>query len=80
MFTVELPYDIGTFMKVKKKNGEVEYYGTVAAYTVVDDGWLVWVSGYKESVTGEYLPEEVELMTEKEVEGLISRLKEDLND
>lgn len=70
MFAVELPYDIGTFMKVKKENGEVTYCGTVAAYTVVDDGWLVWVSGYKEAITGEYLPEEVEVMTAEEVEEL----------
>lgn len=70
MFTVELPYDIGTFMKVKNKDGSIEYCGTVAAYTVADDGWLVWVSGYKEAVTGEYSPDEVELMTEKEIKEL----------
>ena len=67
MFTVELPYDIGTFMKVKNKHGEVEYYGTVAAYTVAKDGWLVWVSGYKEPIAGECLPEDVELMTAEEI-------------
>lgn len=67
MFTIELPYDIGTFMKVKNKHGEVEYCGTVAAYTVTDDEWLVWISGYKEAITGECLPEEVELMTAEEI-------------
>lgn len=75
MFTVELPYDIGAFMKVKKKNGEVEYYGTVAAYTVANDGWLVWISGYKEAITGECLPEDVELMSEEEIRELIARYK-----
>lgn len=73
MFTVELPYNIGSFMKVKNSKGEVEYYGTVSAYTVVDDGWLIWVSGYKQSVTGEYLPEEVEPMTEHEINELIQK-------
>lgn len=68
MFRVELPYDIGTFLKVKNKDGKVEYCGTVAAYTVTDDGWLVWVSGYKQPVTGECLPEQVELMTEEEID------------
>ena len=70
MFTVELPYDIGTFVKVKTKNNGVQYYGTIAAYTVARDGWLIWVSGYKEAITGEYLPEEVELMTTEEVDEL----------
>lgn len=68
MFTVELPYDIGAFLKVKNTDGRVEYCGTVAAYTVTDDGWLVWVSGYKQPVTGECLPEQVELMTEEEID------------
>ena len=27
MFTVELPYDIGTFMKVKDKDGSIAYCG-----------------------------------------------------
>ena len=72
MFTVELPYNIGTFVKVKTKNGEVDYYGTVAAYTVSQDGYLIWVSGYKEAITGEYLPEEVELISDKEIELLKS--------
>lgn len=68
MFRVELPYDIGTFLKVKNTDGKVEYCGTVAAYTVTDDGWLVWVSGYKQPVTGECFPEQVELMTEEEID------------
>ena len=75
MLKVELPYDIGTFMKVKGRNGEVMYCGTVAAYTVTDDGWLIWISGYKQAVTGEYLPEEVELMTEEEIAELVQTFK-----
>lgn len=72
MFTVELPYNIGTFVKVKTENGKVDYYGTVAAYTVSQDGYLIWVSGYKEAITGEYLPEEVELMSDKEIKSLMT--------
>ena len=52
MVTVNLPYDYGTFMKVLNEDRTVQYCGTVVAYTVTDDGWLVWVSGYKEAVTG----------------------------
>lgn len=74
MFTVELPYDIGTFMKVFDKDKNVEYCGTVAAYTICNDGWLVWVSGYKQAVTGEFLPEEVEPMTEEEISELKKKL------
>lgn len=73
MFSVELPYDIGTFVKALKENGKVDYYGTVAAYTICEDGWLVWVSGYRQAVTGEFLPEEVEVMTEWEINELIKK-------
>lgn len=76
MFTVKLPYDIGTFVKALKENGEVDYCGTVAAYTICEDGWLVWVSGYKQAVTREYLPEEVEPMTEQEVEELVKKYED----
>lgn len=71
MIHIDLPYDYGTFVKVKNKNGTVNYCGTVAAYTITDDGWSVWVSGYKEAITGEYLPDEIELMSEKEIEELL---------
>lgn len=73
MIKIELPYDFGTFVKVKDKNREIEYCGIVAAYTVVDDGYLVWVSGYKQAVTGEFLPEDIELMSEEEIEELKKR-------
>lgn len=70
MIHVDLPWNYGTFMKVKSSIKDVSYCGTVVAYTVTDDGWLVWVSGYKIPITGEYLPEEVEPMTESEIEEL----------
>lgn len=42
MVHVELPYDFGTFVKVKWDERHIEYCGTVAAYTVTDEGYLVW--------------------------------------
>lgn len=77
MIHVDLPYDYGTFMKAKdKETGDVIFCGTVVAYTVCDDGWLVWVSGYRESCCGEFLPEEVEPMTELEIEDLMKKYGE----
>ena len=70
---VELPYEFGTWMKVLNKDKTIAYCGTVVAYTVTDDGWLVYVSGYKEAVTGEYLPDEVVQMTQREIDELIRR-------
>ena len=73
MIHVDLPYDYGTFVKVKAKDSTIFFYGTVAAYMVSYDGYLVWVSGYRESWCGEYLPEEVEPMTKKEIAELKRR-------
>ena len=70
MFTVTLPYDIGTFMKVKNKDGTVAYKGTVSCYTVTENSYLLWVSGYKEAITGECLLEDVEPMTDEEIYSL----------
>ena len=86
MITVNLPYDYGTFMKVLNEDKTVQYCGTVVAYTVVEDGWLVWVSGYKEAVTGEFEEHEIEVMTEEEIIELkkkyrtIEKIKEDDSD
>lgn len=75
MFTVELPYNIGTFVKITKplferKNVPKTLFGTVSGYTVLGDEYAVWVSGYKESWGGEYLPSEVSPMTDIEIEKL----------
>lgn len=72
MIKVELPYDFGTFMKAKDFDGNVECRGSIVGYTVTDEGWLVWISAYKESFAGEYLPSMVEPMTEEEIEEMIS--------
>lgn len=72
MFKVELPYNIGTFVNIinpKFERREPIDCGTVSAYTVVgENNYCIWVSGYKESCTGEYLPEEVVPMTNEEIE------------
>lgn len=68
MIKVELPLDIGTFVREKDTN----FIGTVNAYTVFSDGYLVWVSGYRNAECGEFELEELEVLTEdeiKEIEG-----------
>ena len=71
MINIELPYDFGTFVKVLDDKKTVKYYGTISAYTVTEDGWLAWVSIYKQALSEECLPEEIKLMTEKEIKNLI---------
>lgn len=71
---VELPYEIGTYVKVIDTIGSdkrVEGIGSVAAYTVSKPGdYMIWVSGYKESWCGEYLPNEVIPLSEEEIKKL----------
>ena len=70
MIHVDLPYDYGTFVKVKnEKTGNFDC-GTIVAYMVSYDGWCVWVSGYKEAWCGEFLPEDIELMSQSEIDKL----------
>ena len=75
MFKVELPYDIGTFVKItnplfERKDVPKTLFGTVSGYTVLGDGYTIWVSGYKESWGGEYLPSEISPMTAEKIEKL----------
>lgn len=72
MYTVELPYDNGTFVKIvnplfeRKRPLEI---GTVVGYNVFSPTDItVHISGYKESWYGEYMLSEVELMTDEEIE------------
>lgn len=76
MIHVELPYDFGTFVKIKDVDSSATLYATISSYFVYRDGVTVWVSGYKEAWCGEYLMEEIELMTEEE----IKQLKEKYNE
>ena len=75
MIHVELPYDYGTFVKVKNNNGIVTCRGTVSAYMVVEDGYIVLVSRYNQPWETECLPEQVEPMTELEIEELASEIE-----
>ena len=77
IFTVHFPYDIGTFVRVKEEGSEYEEIGTIACYNCVDskkdsDGnqFLIVVSGYKEAWSGEYLLEEIELLTDEEIDNI----------
>lgn len=63
----ELPYKIGTFIRAKGKIDGVQILGTVAAYELYDDGYMIWVSGYRESICGVFLPEDVVPLTDEEI-------------
>ena len=85
MFTVTLPYEIGTFVKVfdmdYKRNivhkDELLYCGTVAAYTVGNNNeYAIWVSQYKEACTGEYMVDQVVPMEKEEIDALIKKYKD----
>ena len=76
MFTVEFPYDIGTFVTIKKNK---KILGTIVCYNCVDgsltdEPFLVVVSGYKDSWCGEYFLNEIEVASDKEVEEYKKRL------
>ena len=74
MFTVELPYEKGTFVKIINpifERKEPIDSGTIVGYNVFSSTDItVFVSGYKESWCGEYMLSEIELMTDKEIEQL----------
>lgn len=66
---ITLPYEWGQFVKPKDNS-----VGTINAYTVVRDGVLAWVSGYKDSWCGEYLLEEIKPLTKEEIEAKLEEL------
>ena len=75
MFTVTLPYEKGTFVKIinplyeRKQPIEI---GTVTGYGVFSENDItVYISGHKESWFGDYLLSEVDLMTEDEITEVI---------
>lgn len=77
MFTVELPYDIGTFVKINNpmfERKEPLDCGTIVSYSVFGStNMTVFVSGYKEPWCGEYMLSEIEIMTEEEIKELKER-------
>lgn len=85
MFTVEFPYNIGTFVRIKPSferkdcNDEI---GTISCYNCVADKidcdgnqFCMVVSGYKESWCGEYLLQEIEPLTDEEIEVIKNKYK-----
>lgn len=70
MFTVNIPYRLGDFVKVSRPfdGGEV-VYGTVSGFSVFSETSItVLISGYKSPFVAEYLLADVELMTNEEIE------------
>ena len=94
MFTVEFPYDIGTFVQVNNSmRGEspkpkecwddLGDIGTISCYNCVtnsdkDDKFVVVVSGYKQAWCGEFLLREIRLLSEDEIQLVRSQVDESL--
>lgn len=94
MFTVEFPYDIGTFVQVNNSmRGEspkpkecwddLGDIGTISCYNCVtnsdeDDKFVVVVSGYKQSWCGEYLLQEIRPLAKDEIQLVKSQVDESL--
>lgn len=72
MFTVEIPYRVGDFVKAYDRfNGGDMVYGTVAGFSVFNETSItVLISGYKSPFVVEYLLADVALMTDEEIEFL----------
>ena len=78
MFTVDLPYDNGTFIKILPNNHGVHntLFGTIVGFCVFSQTDItVYASGYKESWGGEFLLREIEIMTDEEIAELKERYK-----
>ena len=80
MFTIELPYDIGTFVKITEPLFERKkslLCGTIVGYSVFGQTDItIFVSGYKEPWCGEYMLSEIEIMDESEIKKLKERYEE----
>ena len=80
MFAIELPYDIGTFVKITESLFERKkplLCGTIVGYSVFGQTDItIFVSGYKEPWCGEYMLSEIEIMDESEIKKLKERYEE----
>ena len=80
MFAIELPYDIGTFVKITEPLFERKkplLCGTIVSYSVFGQTDItIFVSGYKEPWCGEYMLSEIEIMDESEIKKLKERYEE----
>ena len=80
MFTVDLPYDIGTFVRIPSnpRYANTTLFGTIVGFCVFSQTDItVYVSGYKESWAGEFLLREIEIMTNEEIVELKERYKQE---
>lgn len=95
MFTQTFPYDIGTFVRVNDNGrGELPSpesiighddlgdIGTISCYQCVtdkEDDYCVMVSGYKQSWCGEYLLQEIRLLSPEEILYVVSHYESLMN-
>lgn len=71
MYTVELPYNKGTFVKIISPYFDIDRsnIGTVVGYSVFSPTDItIHISGYKDSWCGEYLLDDIRMMTDEEIE------------
>ena len=87
MFTQTFPYDIGTFVRVNDSkrgerpssesivgNDDLGDIGTISCYQCVndkEDDYCVMISGYKQAWCGEYLLQEIRLLSQEEIEYVV---------
>lgn len=88
MFTQTFPYDIGTFVRVSdNRRGEppspesiighddLGDIGTISCYQCVtdkEDDYCVMISGYKQPWCGEYLLQEIRLLSPEEMSYVVN--------
>lgn len=72
MWTVNIPYDIGTFVKISKPwDGRDVICGTIVGFCVFSPtDMTVFISAYKEAFCGEFLLKDIELMSDEEIKEL----------
>ena len=58
MINFSAPYEFDQEVIVKFEDGS-RRMGTISGFTILDDGYTVWVSGIKESWSKECIPEEL---------------------
>lgn len=72
-FTKTFPYETGTIVKVKDKDGfaDPDQLGTVSSYDCVrdkSDDFFIWVAGLKEPWCGGFTCDAIILATDEEIE------------
>lgn len=95
MFTQTFPYDIGTFVRVSdnRRGGpsssestvghdDLGDIGTISCYQCVtdkEDDYCVMISGYKQPWCGEYLLQDIRLLSPEEIQYVVSHYESLMN-